>query len=396
MPRPRKTPPPPPAVQPTVGDEFARLEELARYHILDTPPEPVFDDLTRLAARLCGTPIALLSLTDQHRHWFKSIVGFDGFTEMPRSNTFCDHTIWHDNLLVVPDAALDERFAECSVVWGLRHVRFYAGVPLRTAAGHAIGTFYVLGRRPRRLDARQRDSLCTLARQALAQLELKRTIFELRRTATERQAAETALRKSEERFQKFMNSGPAAAYVKDATGRFVYVNETLARRFENRVDDWLGRTDAEVVGQESADNVVEHDLTVLNDETTVIAEEVVPTPDGATRYWQSHKFLLHDDQGQKQVGGISFDITARKAAEQERERLVSELREALKQVKTLSGFLPICASCKNIRDDDGYWQGIETYLSEHADVEFTHGICPACVAKLYPEFAARQRDGKPH
>ena len=395
MPRPRKVPPPA-APCPAAGDESARLEELTRYSILDTPPEPVFDDLTRLAARLCGTSMALISLVDRHRHWFKSTKGFSGITEIPRSGTFCDHTIWQDDLLVVPDAHEDERFAGSVVVLGQPYVRFYAGIPLRTPLGHALGTFCVLGRRPRRLDACQRDSLCTLAGQAMAQLELRRTIHELRRTAAERQATETALRKSEERFQKFMNSGPAVAYVKDAAGRFVYVNEPLARRFENRVDDWLGRTDAEVIGQESAANVVEHDLTVLNDETTVIAEEVVPTPDGKVRCWQSHKFLLHDDQGQKQVGGISFDITTRKAAEQERERLVSELREALAQVKTLSGFLPICASCKNIRDDAGYWQGIESYLSEHSDVEFTHGICPTCVTKLYPEFAARQRDGKAH
>ena len=192
-----------------------------------------------------------------------------------------------------------------------------------------------------------------------------------------------------------MNSGPAVAYVKDATGRFVYVNEPTARCFQIPSAQWIGKTDAELLGQNSSDAVVEHDLTVLNDERTVVAEEAVPTPDGA-RYWQSYKFLLHDDAGQKQVGGMSFDITERKAAEQERERLVSELREALTQVKTLSGFLPICASCKNIRDDAGYWQGIETYLSERADVEFTHGICPSCVAKLYPEFAARHREGKSH
>ena len=88
---------------------------------------------------------------------------------------------------------------------------------------------------------------------------------------------------------------------------------------------------------------------------------------------------------------MSFDITDRKATESEHERLISELREALAQVKTLSGFIPICASCKNIRDDAGYWQQIEQYLSKHSDLEFTHGICPACLEKLYPEFAARQR-----
>ena len=278
---------------------------------------------------------------------------------------------------------------------GLRSVRWYREHRTCASTRARPCAFCVLGRRPRRLNARQRDSLCTLARQALAQLELKRTILELRRTDAERQTTEAALRKSEERFQKFMNSGPAIAYVKDATGRFVYVNEPTARRFQIPSAQWIGKTDAELLGQISSDAVVEHDLTVLNDERTVVVEEAVPTPDGA-RYWQSYKFLLHDDAGQKQVGGLSFDITERKAAEQERERLVSELREALTQVKTLSGFLPICASCKNIRDDAGYWQGIETYLSEHANVEFTHGICPACVAKLYPEFAARQRDGKAH
>ncbi len=374
---------------PAAGDESARLEELRRFGVLDTPPEPVFDDLARLAAQICEAPMALIGLVDRERHWFKSTVGVD-MAEMRREDTFCDHTICQEGLLVVPDAAHDPRFAGCAVVRGAPHVRFYAGAPLRSRSGHALGTLCVLDSKPRRLNRRQRDGLTALSRQVLAQMELKRTIRELRLTAIERHLAETALRKSEERFQKFMNSGPAIAYIKDAGGRFVYVNEPIARRFQIPCENWIGKTDTELLGGESAANVVEHDLTVLNDEKTVVAEEAVPTPDGA-RCWLSYKFLLHDDLGQKQVGGLSFDITARKAAEQERERLVSELREALAEVKTLSGFLPICASCKNIRDDTGYWQQIESYLSEHANVEFTHGICPECVAKLYPEFAAKQR-----
>ena len=371
-----------------VADESARLEELHRFGMLDTEPEAIFDDLARLAAQICNAPMALISLVDRERHWFKSTVGVD-VTEIRRQGTFCDYTIWEEGLLIVPDATNDPRFARCAVVTGPPHIRFYAGAPLRSAAGHALGTLCVFDYKPRRLDSRQKDALLTLSRQVLAQMEFKRTITELRLTAIERHTAETALRKSEERFQKFMNSGPAIAYVKDAVGRFVYVNEPTARRFQIPAADWIGKTDAELLGIEVSESVTEHDLTVLNDEKTVVAEETAPTPDGA-RYWQSYKFLLHDDLGQKQVGGMSFDITERKAAEQERERLVNELREALTQVKTLSGFLPICASCKNIRDDTGYWQQIESYLSEHSDVEFTHGICPDCVAKLYPEFAARQ------
>ena len=130
---------------------------------------------------------------------------------------------------------------------------------------------------------------------------------------------------------------------------------------------------------------------MFNTEEMVVTEEIAATPDGRTRYWMSYKFLLRSADGQKRLGGVSFDITDRKATENEHERLISELREALAQVKTLSGFIPICASCKNIRDDAGYWQQIEQYLGKHSDLEFTHGICPACLEKLYPEFAARQR-----
>ncbi len=381
-----------PPIRPCLPEDEgpARLRELQRFGVLDTPAEPIFDDLARLAAHLCDAPLALISLVDHERHWFKSTIGTE-LAEVPRQGTFCDHTICQDGLLIVPDAARDPRFAECAFVKGEPHVRFYAGAPLRSPAGHVLGTLCVFDRKPRRLDTRQKDGLCALSRQVLSQMELKRTINELRVTANKRQAAEVALRKNEDRFQKFMNSGPAIAYIKDAAGRFVYVNDPLAKRFQKPASEWIGRTDAELLGQESAAKVVEHDLTVLNDEKPLLAEEAVPTPDGSAQCWLSYKFLLYDDLGQKQVGGLSFDITARKAAEHERERLVSELREALTEVKTLSGFLPICASCKNIRNDTGYWQQIESYLREHSDVEFTHGICPECVGKLYPEFAARRR-----
>ena len=103
---------------------------------------------------------------------------------------------------------------------------------------------------------------------------------------------------------------------------------------------------------------------------------------------------MHDGD-RKQLGGLSVDITPRKEAERERERLVSDLQQALAEVKTLAGFLPICASCKNIRTDEGYWQQIEAYLSEHSELEFTHGICPVCLEKLYPEFAAHRRAQPP-
>lgn len=375
------------------AQESARLDALRDYELLDTGPEPVLDDITRLAAQVCGTPIALISLVDETRLWFKARTGVPKI-EMPRMDSFCARAICADDLYVVGDTHRDKQWRDHSEVVGSSRIRCYAAAPLRMPGGHVLGNLCVIDHRPRRLKPDQLDALRSLARQVVAHFELQHTIADLKRGAVARAQAEIALRKSDERFQQFMNNVPAMAYIKDDEGRFVYVNEPLALRFEKPAADFLGKTDADVIGRVHAPGVVEHDLRVLSEEKPLTMEEVVPTPDGVTHYWLSHKFPLADGD-RKQVGGLSFDITASKQAEHERERLVSDLQQALAEVKTLHGFLPICASCKNIRRDEGYWQQIESYLSEHSEVEFTHGICPTCLEKLYPEFAAYQREQLP-
>ena len=373
--------------------ECARLKTLRKHAILDTAPEPFFDDVTQLAAQVCGTPVALISLVDEQRLWFKARVGIEK-SEMPRKGSLCSDAIRGDDLFTVGDLGRHKRWRRLAVVAGPPHLRFYMAAPLRLSNGHVLGTLCVIDYRPRRLSVGQRDALRALARQVVSQFELQHKVANLKRAAAARESAKKGVRrKSDERFEQFMNNGPAVAYIKDDEGRFVYVNERLAQRFERPVADWLGKTDAEMVGSAPASGVVEHDLQVLNEERPITFEEIVPTPDGRTRYWLSYKFPVRDGE-RKQVGGLSLDITDRKNAEQERERLVADLQQALAQVKTLSGFLPICASCKNIRRDEGYWQQIESYLCEHSEVEFTHGICPSCIEKLYPEFAAHQR-GQP-
>ena len=377
----------------SVQEECARLETLCDHEILDTKPEPFFDGITQLAAQICGTPVALISLVDEHRLWFKARVGVRK-SEMPRKDSLCSDAICGEDLFTIGDLRRHERWRRSAAVAGPPHLRFYAGAPLRLSNGHVLGTLCVIDYRPRRLSTSQCDAMRLLARQVVSQFELQHSIAALKRTAEAREQAEGALRRSEERFQQFMDNGPANAYIKDDEGRFIYVNEQLTRRFERPAADWLGKTDADIVGSVPASGVVEHDLQVLNEDRPITVEEVVPTPDGQTRYWLSYKFPVRDGD-RKQVGGLSLDITGRKNAEHERERLVSDLQQALAQVKTLSGFLPICASCKNVRRDEGYWQQIESYLSEHSEVEFTHGICPACIQKLYPEFAAQQRAQPP-
>jgi hypothetical protein len=218
-------------------DEAERLAALREYRVLDTAAEAAYDDAVWLAAHICQTPISLVSLVDERRQWFKARVGLDA-TETPREVSFCGHAILSPEPFVVEDATADPRFFDNPLVTGAPHVRFYAGVPLTTAAGHGLGTLCVIDRTPRRLTAGQLDALAALARQVVRLLECRRT--------------------------------------------------------------------------------------------------------------------------------------------------ADRLAAALERVKVLSGLLPVCAWCKAVRDDDGYWQRVEDYLRAHTGREMTHGMCPACLAEHLP------------
>lgn len=159
--------------------EPRRLETLRLYGVLDTAPERELDDLTRLAAEICDTPISLISLVDQSRQWFKSRVGL-AVSATPRDQAFCAHAILTpEELLVVPDALADSRFSDNPLVTSDPKIRFYAGAPLVVAGGLALGTLCVIDTRPRELSPHQQRALRTLRGAAVAQLELKRRMAEL-------------------------------------------------------------------------------------------------------------------------------------------------------------------------------------------------------------------------
>jgi anti-sigma regulatory factor (Ser/Thr protein kinase) len=162
-----------------ISNEAGRLKALHAYRILDTDPERVFDDLTLLASQVCGTPIALITLVDEKRQWFKSRVGI-GIRETERSVSFCSHAIQQPGLFVVPDTLNDGRFRDNPLVVNDPHIRFYAGAPLLTRDGDALGTICVVDRLPRTLTEGQKAALDALRRQAEAQLELRRSLDELR------------------------------------------------------------------------------------------------------------------------------------------------------------------------------------------------------------------------
>ncbi len=173
-------------------DEAERLAALRTYDVLDTPSEEAFDDLTRIASRVCGTPIALISLVDADRQWFKSRVGLEA-DETPRNMAFCAHAILRPkDVLIVPDSSLDERFHDNPLVTGAPHVRFYAGAPLVTPGGRALGTLCVIDQKPRELDPVQRELLSVLSRQVVTQLELRRNCRELDRARRQADSANAA------------------------------------------------------------------------------------------------------------------------------------------------------------------------------------------------------------
>jgi GAF domain-containing protein len=224
-------------VAPLPSNEAERLAALKEYHILDTGTEQSYDDITALAAHICKVPIAMISLVDEVRQWFKSRLGVEQ-QQTPRAVAFCAHAILQSGPFIIQDATKDRRFADSALVAGEPHIRFYAGIPLINPEGLALGTLCVVDHQPRRLSAAQQKALQALSRQVMALLELR--------------------------------------------------------------------------------------------------------------------------------------------------RVSTHLADALDHVKTLQGLLPICAWCKRIRDDEGYWSQVEAYFHKATGADFTHGICPECLQKALP------------
>lgn len=160
---------------PLPDTETERLQALYRYQILDTLPEEGFDDISLLASQICDTPIALVTFVDSDRQWFKSRHGVT-VSETPRDVALCAHAILDTDLLIVPDALADERFTDNPLVTGELGFRFYAGAPLVTETGEALGTLCVIDRKQRELTTSQTDALQALSRQVMVQLELRRAL----------------------------------------------------------------------------------------------------------------------------------------------------------------------------------------------------------------------------
>jgi PAS domain S-box-containing protein len=199
---------------------------------------------------------------------------------------------------------------------------------------------------------------------------------------TARKQAEEALRASEERLRRLVESTNDLVILQDLEGHYLYYNGPSQYGLE--VDDVLGTTPYDWFPADVADQIMDRIRQVAADRKKTTWEQGVVWK-GETLWFLNSNFPVYDEAGRiAAIGTISHDITERKQAEVERERLVQELQTALAQVKQLKSLLPICSSCKKIRDDEGYWHQVEVYIAQHAGVDFSHGLCPDCKLKLYP------------
>ncbi len=313
--------------------EESRLAALHSYNVLDTLPEKEFDDIVRLVSYVCDVPVALISLVDKDRQWFKAGKGTD-ITQTSREVSFCAHAIGQEDLFIVPNATLDERFHANPLVTSDLGVRFYAGAPLLTPEGEALGSLCAIDSKPRTLTAEQQEALVTLSRQVMAQLELRRRIAEQERTIQERWKVTERLRMLEAAVEKandviliteaepFDQPGPA----------IVYVNPAFTKMTGYTPEEVLGKTPRILQGPDT-DLAVNAKIRRRLEKWKPVQVEVLNYRKDGTKFWSELNIApIANAQGwYTHWISVQRDVTARKAEQKRSEETNAELERRVQE-----------------------------------------------------------------
>lgn len=300
---------------PIPASEEARLASLRSYGILDTPTEQAFEDIVDLAAIICGTPISAISFVDSNRQWFKAIHGLP-VTETPRDVAFCAHAILGREALVVPDATADARFADNALVLGDPGIRFYAGAPLVTGEGHALGSLCVIDRVPRELDAQQLWALTALSRRVRHLLENRKETEQLRLLSA------------------IVEGAPDAIYTRTLDEAIITSwNPAAERMFGYTAAEAIGRRVDAIVPPEARADLDRLHKQVQSGGSVRQVETVWIAKDGQRLDTTLSLFPLPTPPGmQDSVAVLQQDITERKRAEAARREAEALLAKLSRQV----------------------------------------------------------------
>lgn|GEM_PF-1393267 len=311
--------------------EFARLAALRSHLILDTPDEAEFDDITHLASLICDTPIALITLVDEHRQWFKSKVGLS-VCETPRDISFCAHAIRGADIFEVPNAAEDERFHDNPLVTGEPKINFYAGIPLSTAEGHNLGTLCVIDRKPRQLTPLQRDAMKRLGRLVVQQIEFRLSTPQLQSQLNRSEDSDkrpTAALRELANVRVALDEHSIVA-VTDGAGRIISVNDKLC--------EFSGHSREELIGQDHRIiNSGHHSKQFIRGLWTTVAQgkmwrgEICNRAKGGSLYWIATTIVPFINQKGKpdQYVAIGTDISAKKHTAQKLQRTREQMEQTM-------------------------------------------------------------------
>jgi PAS domain S-box-containing protein len=305
----------------------SQRDALQPSEILSASPDRALSDLAHLAAQICAVPMALITLIDNRRHWFKAHWGFSEMA-MPSDVAFCAHTVSRSELFVVSDALADSRFASLPLVTSAPHIRFYAGIPLLSLEGKTLGTLCVMDRVARKLPAEQADALRILARQVVMQLGAQRNVLDLERAVAERDHAREALAL----YYSLAQCLPLSVFRKDLDGKFTFANARFLNGMGMALPQLLGKTDLDFFPADMAAKYLQDDARVLTTRNVLEDVEEHLLPNGKTLYVQISKTPVLDARGQVVgIQGMFWDITERKQAEaalREQTALVKLLQDA--------------------------------------------------------------------
>jgi PAS domain S-box-containing protein len=295
-------------------NESQRLEILNQYQILDTPAEEVFDELAQLAANLCETPIALISLVDAEREWFKSKIGVT-ISEIPRSISFASYTILQSQILIIPDTLQDERFTTNLFVISNHYFRFYAGVPLITSSGFALGSLGVIDFLPRNLSLKEQIALQQLARQVIRYFELHRQkLIDDSQKSFNLLRLERNLQESEARFRAISEVIPVPLIISRVSdGLILYANPELLQTFCFSPEDLVNPKNLLNLYHDLAD--LEALLELLNQHGFIHNYELQLKRADGTYFWAIASLQYLNFNNESAILTVFYDINDRKNAE---------------------------------------------------------------------------------